>query len=138
MSVIYTGIFFNESEFININLPPIELDKSIEYKHLTIKFKPSDNEFKLFNQSIGTTVFLRVVGYYKNENNYTVQVAPLNPYLYEDRYDTGMYIELYASNAENLNDNSHLIFKTLQNSFIIKGTLGYFDGANVIIGEEYL
>ena len=52
--MIYTGVFFDKD--VIENLAPEKLEKTIQFPHITFKFRPSKEEAEIFQQLKGEKV----------------------------------------------------------------------------------
>ena len=126
--VIYTALFLNRKELYR--LFPAALGKTVEFPHMTVKFRPEDAHAELF----GTEAELKVVGYGNNGRCEGLKVEAvsgseeLNALLEEIPVQ---HITLSTGNGGKPVETSGLEFAPVGTPVVLKGTFGGFVGAGV-------
>ena len=144
----YEAIFLDE-ESINLiqQLEENKLDRVNDEIHLTLKYKPNDNE--IFNEIVGKEFELYLIGYGNNGTNAGFEVElsdELKPYYinYDEdepsKLKTPHITSSLALDAKAMN-TKNLLFNKLPQKYKIKGTFGFWledeEGNEKLSFEKY-
>ena len=129
----YEGIFF-EGETVNIihSLEPKKLAKTNDELHCTFKYHPTNEE--IFNEIVGKTFELYIIGYGNDGQNSGFEISlpeELKEYYinYEEKDPTALKTpHITVSLAENAKaaNTKNLEFKPLEKTIKIIGRFGYW------------
>ena len=135
----YEGIFFDE-ESINIihSLESSKLEKVNDEIHCTFKYHPSDDE--IFNELVGKTFEVFLIGYGNNGENSGFCIAlpdDLKPYYINFNEEELIIPHITASLNQNAkaSNTKKLTFKPFETPVKIKGKFGFWIKKE---NEEYL
>ena len=144
----YEAIFLDE-ESINLiqQLEENKLDRVNDEIHLTLKYKPNDNE--IFNEIVGKEFELYLIGYGNDGANAGFEVElsdELKPYYinYDEdepsKLKTPHITSSLALDAKAMN-TKNLLFNKLPQKYKIKGTFGFWledeEGNEKLSFEKY-
>ena len=144
----YEAIFLDEESIKLIQqLEENKLDRVNDEIHLTLKYKPNDNE--IFNEIVGKEFELYLIGYGNNGTNAGFEVElsdELKPYYinYDEdepsKLKTPHITSSLALDAKAMN-TKNLLFNKLPQKYKIKGTLGFWledeEGNEKLSFEKY-
>lgn len=144
----YEAIFLDKDSIKLIqNLETNKLERVNDEIHLTLKYKPNDNE--IFNEIVGKEFELYLIGYGNDGENAGFEVElseELKPYYINYDEDDNSKIKIphitssLADNAKAMN-TKNLVFNKLPKKYKIKGTFGFWledeEGNKTLSFEKY-
>lgn len=144
----YEAIFLDKESIKLIQeLEENKLDRVNDEIHLTLKYKPNNNE--IFNEIVGKEFELYLIGYGNDGENAGFEVElseELKPYYINNDEDDNSKIKIphitssLADNAKAMN-TKNLVFNKLPQKYKIKGTFGFWledeEGNETLSFEKY-
>lgn len=136
--MIYVGAFFTEKTVDDIVRKiglRCKLEKWVPYRHVTFKFRPSQEEKIMYGIKVGEDIQFKVVGFANNGKNSAVQVE----IIYHDKLyknESVPYITLYVSEDGHPKDSGSLKFEPIDEPFYISGKFGYYRGDIIIVNTH--
>ena len=131
--MIYAGVFFDKD--VIETLAPEKLEKTIQFPHVTFKFRPSKEEAEIFQQLKGEKVDVYIFNFKKNEENAGFYVAKIET---ENEMIQNLFLEIpcphittsVSENGKPVNTYKLFEDELLEEKEIFKvvsGTFGYFE-----------
>lgn len=130
MNILYEGLFFNDKNSnILRSLDFNKLNNKINNLHLTFKFTPNEDE--LFNELLGKTYTIEIIGYGNDGNNAGLQVKLPDELIeyYINKDDDNIRIPHITTSISDGNKaiNTHkLKFIKLDKPIKVQGTFAYY------------
>ena len=126
--IFIIGLFFDSND-----LPKGTLVKDITNKHVTLKYKPTVNDIKLYNNFLGTEAECQIIGYGNDGANEGLFVELDNtvPYMGADRPHITLSV---AEGAKAV--NTAFVPESEKRTGTLKGRVGYYLKDNTIVFER--